>query len=316
MPKGLGYTILDVGFASKTWLGRNPMKHDRTVKTAKDWFGDRVAVLATMHRKEEAIAPILETALALQVTIPTNLNTDQFGTFTREVARPGTQLEAARLKAQQGLAITGASLGLASEGSFGPHPVFPYIACNREIVVLLDPVHGLELVGQDFSTETNYAHQRVTRFEEALAFAKKAGFPSHGLVVMPTEATTDPQMIHKGITDEALFEEVVMRLLKQQGQVHLETDMRAMVNPTRMRAIARAAADLARKAQQLCPHCGTPGFDVSDRRPGLPCELCGSPTDLPLEAIYTCNVCGFTKADRFPNGVETADPAQCQFCNP
>ena len=67
-------------------------------------FRGRLAVLATMHRKEQAIAPVLEEALGLQVEVPPGLDTDRFGTFTREVPRPGTQLATARLKAQAALA--------------------------------------------------------------------------------------------------------------------------------------------------------------------------------------------------------------------
>ena len=84
-----------------------------------------------MHRKEQVIAPILEEALGLQVEVSPGLDTDRFGTFTREVPRPGTQLATVRLKAQAALAaVPEAAFGLASEGSFGPHPWFPLVGCT------------------------------------------------------------------------------------------------------------------------------------------------------------------------------------------
>ena len=105
-------------------------------------FTNRVAVLATMHQKELVMAPILE-ELGLKVIVPANFNTDTFGTFTREVKRPGTQIEAARIKAQKVLEITGETIAVASEGSFAPHPSLPYISSNREIVLLIDKENDL-----------------------------------------------------------------------------------------------------------------------------------------------------------------------------
>ena len=66
-------------------------------------FADRVGVLATMHQKEIVIAPLVEQELGVKVVVPENLDTDAFGTFTREIKRPGDQLEAARLKAEKSI---------------------------------------------------------------------------------------------------------------------------------------------------------------------------------------------------------------------
>lgn len=281
-----------------------------------DLFANRVAVLATMHGKEAAIAPLLQTELNVKTIVPANFDTDAFGTFTREVKRPGDQLTAARLKAQAAMQLLNQSLGLASEGSFGPHPAIPYLPCNRELVVLLDTVNDLEIVGQYFATNTNYRHQVVTSLDAALTFAQQVGFPTHGLVVMPTEQPSDPAAIVKGIVTEAELEQSVLPLLQRQGSAHLETDMRAMVNPTRMQAIASATQDLIHKLRSCCPRCGTPGFDVRDRKPGLPCELCRTPTTLTLAAVYHCKKCDFTQQLLYPDGMKLADPAQCPYCNP
>jgi hypothetical protein len=77
-----------------------------------------------MHHKERVIVPVLQQELGIKCIVPENFNTDIFGTFTREVERPGTQIAAARLKAQQALEVTGETLAIASEGSFTLHPSF------------------------------------------------------------------------------------------------------------------------------------------------------------------------------------------------
>ena len=64
--------------------------------TSRDpvWAGgppwpDERAVLATMHGKERAIAPVLARFLGLKVEVAPGLDTDAFGTFSREAARTG-----------------------------------------------------------------------------------------------------------------------------------------------------------------------------------------------------------------------------------
>lgn len=98
-----------------------------------EFFASRTAVLATMHRKEDVIAPLLEQELGLQIVVPQNFNTDRFGTFSREVKRAGSQLEAARIKAQAAMQATGAAIALASEGAFGPPPGYALFALQSRI---------------------------------------------------------------------------------------------------------------------------------------------------------------------------------------
>ena len=281
-------------------------------------FIDRTVVIATMHKKEQVIAPILERDLGIKAIVPSSFDTDKFGTFTREVKRLGTQIEAARIKAEQALIITGQTLAISSEGTFGPHPFVPYLSSNREIVLLLDKKHDIEIVGEEFSTETNHSHQVVTSVEAAFEFAQKVGFPEHGLVVMFEEIPKDSSQIIKGITTPEKLEESVNLFLKKSpnGKVHLETDMRALYNPTRMKNIAKATLNLVEKLNSLCPNCDFPGFSITDRKRGLPCALCNLPTQLTLAAIYQCQKCGFQKEILFPDGIKQVDPSQCMYCNP
>ncbi len=279
-------------------------------------FHNRVAVLGTMHHKEKVIAPLLERELGLKVILPDNFNTDIWGTFTRDVERPGTQIDVVRWKAQAALDITGSNLAIASEGSFAPHPSLPYLYSNREIVILLDQENDLEIIGEEFSLETNFNHQTVNNLQAAEDFAVKIGFPEHGLVISFNHAGT--QEIIKGInTAEQFLNSVNIGLSKStNGEIFIETDMRALYNPTRMKNIEKATLDLLNKIKSICPNCAVPGFVITERIPGLLCRVCHLPTSLINSVIYQCKKCGFHENKPNHSGKELADPSQCNYCNP
>lgn len=290
--------------------------------SVSSFFADRVAVIATMHRKEDAIAPLIESALGVKTKVPQGFNTDRLGTFTRDIQRPADQLATARLKAEAALELTGESLAIANEGSFGPHPQIPFAACDRELVLLLDTQHQLEIVGEALSTQTNFQGQTIHSVQAALEFAQTVGFPEHGLVVMdsnqPLATTPHSNTIAKGIATEAALIEAVTQALDQSSnrQAYIETDMRALYNPTRMQVIAEATTALIQQIEQLCPECGYPGFTVTQRYPGLPCSLCQAATLLTLSVVYRCGHCQFQQTRRFPDGIQFADPTYCMRCNP
>jgi hypothetical protein len=60
------------------------------------------AVVATMHGKERVIGPVLAHTFGLSVVVPDGLDTDRFGTFTREVARVGDALNGGETEARSG----------------------------------------------------------------------------------------------------------------------------------------------------------------------------------------------------------------------
>ncbi len=278
-------------------------------------FCDRIAVIATMHRKEFAIAPILQASLGVRVTVAQDFDSDLFGTFTRDIERPANQVETAKLKAEKALELVAADLAIASEGSFFPHPMLgiPY---NREIVLLLDQKHNFTVYGEFLSADTNFRHREISSYEQAYDFALKVGFPDHAIVLMQDAKTSAKESIYKGITSEDLLKESVHELLKQSPLIHIETDMRSLYNPTRMSNIAKATEDLVRKLQQFCPNCNFVDFDVMDKIKGLPCELCGLPTQVTRAHVYRCDRCQFQQEVLFPDEVQTADPMYCSYCNP
>ncbi len=120
----------------------------RPIKPARIDYAGRPIALLTRHGKERVIAPALEPALGCRVELVTGYDTDRLGTFTREIPRAGSQLEAARRKARIGMELSGLSLGLASEGAFGPDPMAGLFPWNVEIVVFIDDEAGIEIVGR------------------------------------------------------------------------------------------------------------------------------------------------------------------------
>ena len=119
----------------------------------------------------------------------------------------------------------------------------------------------------------------------------------------------------KDITDHDKLEAAVSGVVADCGAAFVETDMRAHRNPIRMSAIERAAKDLVRRFLSRCPECGYPGFDVTERIPGLPCAWCGEPTHVIQREVLSCSACGH-RQERAATTCSTADPGQCEVCNP
>ena len=276
-------------------------------------YSGRVAALLTQHGKERMIAPVLELALGCRVERVAGYDTDRLGTFTRDIPRAGTQLEAASKKARIGMELSGLPLGLASEGSFGPDPMVGMFPWNVEMIVWIDDSLGIEVVGAA-SGKTNFAHRLAADWAEAEAFARASGFPEHHLVARP-EHEDDPR-IHKGIADWTSLKEAFQwaRGEAENGRAFIETDMRAHANPTRMETIAQATRDLAHKLCSRCPVCGAPGFQLAERVPGLPCEDCGAPTRQASAEIHRCAKCAHQVTVARPEAV--APPQRCDYCNP
>ncbi|MHB8915773.1 MAG: DUF6671 family protein [Thiobacillus sp.] len=281
---------------------------------ASEPYTGRPIALLTQHGKEGVIASVLDTALGCRVERVSGFDTDTLGTFTRDIPRAGTQREAARRKARIGMELSGLPLGLASEGSFGPDPMTGMFAWNVELLLFIDDERGIEVTGVA-QGKTNFAHLLTGDWAAAEAFARQARFPAHHLVVCP-EREDDPRMC-KGIADWPALETAfcAARAESANGQVVIETDVRAHANPTRMISIGLAAEDLAKRLCSLCPDCGTPGFGIVERVAGLPCANCGAPTRETRAEIHGCLKCAHHDTHERTN-LELADPGRCDNCNP
>ncbi|MFN5978506.1 MAG: DUF6671 family protein, partial [Pseudanabaena sp.] len=64
------------------------------------------------------------------------------------------------------------------------------------------------------------------------------------------------------------------------------------------------------------PNCSFVNFDVVQKLKGLPCELCGLPTQSIRAHLYKCDYCKFQQEFIFPYGIQYADPMYCSYCNP
>lgn len=288
-------------------------EHAKLATSVNPIYRGSTVALLTQHGKERIVAPLLFSAVGCQVVQVTGFDTDRLGTFTRDIPRAGTQIEAARKKARIGMELAGLPLGLASEGSFGPDPFTGIFSLNVEMIVWIDDALAIEVVGVA-SGKTNFSHLLTTTWEEAEAFARATGFPEHGLVVRP-QHEDDPR-IRKGIAKwEALREAFRWACCEaDNGSAFLETDVRAHMNPMRMEVIAQATRDLARKLCSPCPVCHAPGFQIMERVVGLPCEDCGAPTRDARADIHRCARCGHQVSLERPE--KSAPAGHCDWCNP
>ena len=279
-----------------------------------DIFKGRRLVIATKHNKEIVIAPVLEEYLGVDCFVPSDFDTDAFGTFSGEIERNEDALTTVRKKCLLAMEITNCDLGIASEGSFGPHPTIFMAHANDEILILIDKKNNLEIMVRELSLDTNFNAATVSSFQNLVDLVNTVGFPEHGIILKNTKEEV-PNVI-KGIQSWELLEESYHKLSDNNSQVVAETDMRAMHNPTRMKVIEKATQKLVNKIKSTCPQCTSPGFGVVKIKSGLLCEWCDSPTNSTKSHIYQCQKCNFEQENMFPNDKKTEDPMYCDRCNP
>lgn len=277
-------------------------------------FQGRKLIIATKHQKENAIAPILEKEIGVSCFTDENFDTDLLGTFTGEIERELDPISTAREKCLRAMKANNCDIGIASEGSFGPHPSLFLINADDEFLIFIDTKNNLEIIVRELSTSTNFNGKKIKSQKELIAFAKDIGFPEHGLILRKSK--DDNTIIHKGITDIKTLETLFEQLCAKYSSAYAETDMRAMHNPTRMNVIENATQKLVQKIKSTCPQCQMPGFGITGGKKGLKCDLCGSPTNSILCYIYVCQQCQFTKEEMYPNNKTTEDPRYCDYCNP
>jgi len=284
-------------------------------KRTPQWkFDGRRLVIATQHKKESVIAPIFTNALGVVCFTPDHFNTDLLGTFTGEKLRMDDAMETVRKKCYMAMEITNCDLAIASEGSFGPHPTLALLNCDDELMMFIDRANNLEICVRELSLCTNFNGQEISNEKQLIDFAHRAKFPQHALILKHSK--DDTEHIVKGICDWMSLKSAFSRFQLQYGSVYVETDMRAMHNPTRMDVISAAAEKLLEKVTSFCPACAKPGFGITHAKPGLPCEHCGFPTRSTLSVEYKCSACLFTEEKLFPHGKECEEQMYCDFCNP
>jgi len=272
--------------------------------------------LTTRHNKDRALARPFRVGLGLKLVV-SDCDTDQLGTFSGERERPADALATCRRKALLGLERTGLAVGLASEGSFGPHPAAPLLPVGRELLLLLNREEGFEVVEERLELRTNYSQHCLGPGEDPADWLSRIGFPRHGVIARPAGWSPGAPLFKGLTTTEALQRALARsRQADPEGRVLLETDMRAHLNPTRMASLRRLGLALVRRLRCPCPACGAPGWGLVGTAAGLPCSWCGEPTGLTLHEIWGCPRCGSRQSLPRRDGQRQADPGHCQQCNP
>ena len=205
-------------------------------------------------------------------------------------------------------------LAIASEGSFGAHPSIFFVHADDELLLFIDKKNELKIIARELSTDTNFNGEEIKTEKQLKDFAKQVKFPTHGLIVR--KGKEDFTEIVKGITDWEKLKTTFHKFTEKYGTAFVETDMRAMYNPSRMKVIEKATEKLIAKIKSCCPQCCTAGFGITDAKKGLPCSLCGFKTRSILSYIYICQKCSYTKEEMYPNHKTTEEPMYCDICNP
>lgn len=275
-------------------------------------FEGRSLCIVTQHKKERVIQPVLEQNLGVKCFVPDDFNTDVFGTFTNEIGRKLSAAETVKQKVFAAMQKYDCELFVASEGSFGSHPVLGFLPCDEEILFFYDKVFGIEIFAKELSTQTNFSGEKISEFETLVRFAEKIGFPSHALILK--DHSSGKQF--KGISSWEELKNCFDELSAISPELMVETDMRAMNNPSRMKVIEACSQKLVRVIKSLCPVCGHPGFSVKSVIPGLPCEECGLPTDSTQAHVFGCDKCEHQLQVDYPNNKLVESAMYCNFCNP
>jgi hypothetical protein len=277
-------------------------------------YKGRKLLIATKHQKEKVIADKFEVHFGVKCFVEPTYDTDKLGTFTGEVERTLSPIETLRAKCFHAMNTYEYDLGIASEGSFGPHPAIFMIPADEELMIFIDKKNDVEIVVKQLSTKTNFAGKRINSLEALDQFIQQIKFPSHGVILRKDRDSNEN--IIKDINDYANLKAAFIKLMDLYGTVFIETDMRAMNNPTRMSVIEETAIKLIHAIDSKCPECQTPGFLPIKFIPGLPCGFCGLPTKSIKSEIIGCKKCGFEQEVKFPKNKKIEDPQYCDYCNP
>lgn len=292
-------------------MAKNSLKHQSP-------YAKKCIILTTKHAKSIAIGPPFFEKLKASI-LEHVADTDLFGTFSGEIKRSGSALECAQKKCELSFNHVGSSVeyALASEGSFGPHPSFPFMPCNQEILYFIDRRNDFHLHMSHLSQQTNYRKELIRSIKDLLNFAKTADFPSHGLILHARGKENEP-LTFKDINSFLELEKIFYECIKYgtNKEVRVETDMRAHYNPSRMAVIKILAEKMASRLATNCPNCDTPGWGKTHHESGLPCTLCNSKTKITLHEIFGCTKCSYIEKKEPCHGLKYAAPETCEFCNP
>jgi len=282
------------------------------MKILQHWnsWKNRPWILVTKHGKEQAIFPILNQNGIINTHVE-YADTDVLGTFTGEIPRLKSVEDTLFEKCTLGSSNIINPLWISTEGSFGPHPIFPWVSQHQESFLLLDRTSNSKFFFNYTSTKTNFLVASLQTEQQLVEFCHRIKFPSHGLILKKT-VNAEVEIV-KDIFDW----KTLISVYKTLGDnVTVESDMRAMNNPTRMSNIQIGFSNFVNHLQSECPKCHYPGFSQKKVERGLPCEWCNSPTSSILYSFHVCERCQHEVIHQNPHGKTKEDPMYCSNCNP
>lgn len=205
----------------------------------------KTVVVATKHGKERLVAEVLSHELGIRVETARDLDTDTFGTFTGEVSRKGSQLDAAMQKAVAARGRTPADFYVATEGSFDSDPRMLGLPIHREVVYWHDP-SGDDVIVTRETPKTNAARIRLGSMDDLHRAMRKLGFPEHGIILRKSRPLR-ADVLFKDARDTTELEEQFLRARSAFPwvRVYAESDLRSHKNPTRQEVIRDALRELA-----------------------------------------------------------------------
>jgi hypothetical protein len=198
--------------------------------------------------------------------------------------------------------------GMASEGSFGPHPLYPFLNFNEEWLLFIDLEKELEIYGYSSTLDVCHAQLHYRDAAQLTQFLSNCSFGKQGLVLKNSQTN---KIIEKGIQSEDKLNE----LMTDNPEWQIETDLRAHMNPTRQKNIAAAGRDLLKRMYSFCPKCSAPDFVVKEFRGHLPCAQCLKETETYEFELSICAKCMHQSQERRKDKTKE-DPQFCQNCNP
>lgn len=275
-----------------------------------------LAALTTKHDKAPLIAPAVLSAVG-QSCVLAEVDTDALGTFSGSVPRRSTPVETAICKARLGMHELGLPLGLASEGSIGPHPAVPMLPLDTELVVLVDDERGIVVTGSARDTGIRAASGALRPGEDPGRLLARADFPRHRLLVRPEGVPPTSETVHLGIADSDALAGAIATASGHSplGLARVENDHRAHCSPSRRLVITSAAVDLASRLATRCPACESPGFGRNGYLFGLPCAWCRRTVPDAVRAeVFACPSCDHRQ--QRPGQQTEVDPGRCPACNP
>lgn len=276
-----------------------------------DLAGKKI-LLVSMHNKEEAIQPVFAQHFNADIVVAKGVNTDQFGMFSGEIKRKKSAKETVLEKCLYGLKkYPSFDYAIASEGSFGSHPDSAFLPYNEEWLIFVDRLKNETIYAKSGTSNTNFIKQKIESESELKSFISK--FEDSKFIL---KSVDEKQILVKGSSDLEDLTTTAQIAFKNKEPVFIETDLRAMNNPLRMDNIAKAAELLVEAIKSDCPQCNKPGFVIQKSIPGLPCELCGLPSDYPKNHVKVCGNCNYELIVEPIHNQKYLDPQYCQHCNP